>query len=396
MLHGAARRPEPEALEGFARVIPLHKDRDEELDLPVGEKSVIGDPLERVKRRVYLASLVISAPSLPLLWLTLGDEDPFVYFVFPPMALFCVWCAVSLWRNRMPIHKIERLTFVAVSTFAFLHLIHSPLKAGDLSELREAVDLTTFPTLIVLYVIAYLIFDTGTGLRASLLLYSGSLILVVASAAWWGPAILEKSEVSWVAQKYAFMGAVVALLYATAFAKSQLSRERALTEAMSRLALTDQLTGICNRRKLYIDLQREIQEAARYNRPLSVILFDLDHFKAINDTHGHACGDEVLKEVVHAIKPLLRKTDHFGRWGGEEFILVTPETNLERATNLAERLRNAISECSPQLAERVTASFGIAQYTPRDTPESLVKHADKALYEAKENGKNRVKVNGTR
>jgi diguanylate cyclase (GGDEF)-like protein len=272
--------------------------------------------------------------------------------------------------------------------FAFLHLIHGLSTSENLTELRGASEVTTFPTLIVLYVIAYLVFDTSDGLRASLLLYGASLALVLAGAAANGFGNLSGSEISWIAQTYAFMGAVVVLLYATAFAKTQLSRERTLTEAMSHLALTDQLTGVSNRRKLYMDLHHEIESARRYDHPLSVILFDLDHFKKINDSHGHDRGDEVLREVVKEISPLLRKIDHFGRWGGEEFILIAPETTLDRASNLAERLRHAIANISPE--NEITASFGTAEHTPDDTPESFIKRADEALYTAKAAGRNRV------
>lgn len=353
-------------------------------------ENIAGDPLEAVKRKVYLASLAISAPSLPLLWLALRNEDPFIYFVFPPMALFCAAVAGILWLGKAPVRLIERITFAAVSLFAFLHLIHGLSNSSGITELREAAEVTTFPTLIVLYVIAYLIFDTSDGLRASLLLYGASLALVLAGAAANGFGSLSGPELSWIAQTYAFMGAVVVLLYATAFAKSQLSRERTLTEAMSRLALTDQLTGISNRRKLYMDLHHEVESASRYDHPLSVILFDLDHFKLINDSHGHDRGDDVLREVVQTVSPLLRKTDHFGRWGGEEFILATPETTLEQASNLAERLRLAVTEIDLETASEVTASFGIAEYGLDDSPESFIKRADEALYNAKAAGRNRV------
>ncbi len=346
------------------------------------------DPLESVKRKVYLASLAISAPSLPLIWLALRNEDPFINFVFPPMALLCTAIAAVLWLDVAPVRKIERVTFTAVSVFAFLHLIHGLSTSDNLAELRTTAEVTTFPTLIVLYVIAYLIFDTSDGLRASLLLYGASFALVLAGAAGGGLDGLGGSQISWIAQTYAFMGAVIALLYATAFAKSQLSRERALAEAMSRLALTDQLTGVSNRRKLYMALQREAENVLRHDHPLSMILFDLDHFKLINDSHGHDRGDDILREVASTASPLLRKTDHFGRWGGEEFILLAPETTLEQASNLAERLRRAVADISHE--NEVTASFGIAEYGSSDTPESFIKRADEALYNAKAAGRNRV------
>lgn len=346
------------------------------------------DPLEAVKRKVYMASLAISAPSMPLLWFALGDGDSFIRFVLPPLAVFCLAVAVALRLDLLPVRAIERVTFAAVATFALLHLVHGLFTTQNLTELRESVDVTTFPTLIVLYVIACLIFDTSEGLRVSLVLYVASFALVMAGVAASGLDALRGSDVAWVAQTYAFMGAVIALLYATSFTKSQLSRERALSEAMSHLALTDQLTGVSNRRKLYLDLQHEIETLPHREVSLSIILFDLDHFKEINDSHGHDRGDAVLREVVESISPLLRKTDYLARWGGEEFILLAPETNLEEASNLAERLRLAVADISPE--DEVTASFGISEYAPHETPEAFIKRADEALYVAKASGRNRV------
>jgi diguanylate cyclase (GGDEF)-like protein len=158
------------------------------------------------------------------------------------------------------------------------------------------------------------------------------------------------------------------------------------------ISITDRLTGIYNRVRLDEVLKDEHERFKRYGDPFSVILFDLDHFKSINDTHGHLVGDRVLKEIAHLTRGMMRATDVPGRWGGEEFLIVSPHSDLEGAKQLAEKLRLAIAERDFGKAGRITASFGVATVDARTTPDSLLKAVDDALYHAKENGRNRVSV----
>jgi diguanylate cyclase (GGDEF)-like protein len=154
---------------------------------------------------------------------------------------------------------------------------------------------------------------------------------------------------------------------------------------------TDSLTRLANRR-FFIDLLKKAMAfARRHDQALSVIMADLDNFKSINDTYGHQAGDRVLAAFGQVIQGSIRQEDLAARFGGEEFILMLPGTALKNATILAERLREELENFKfPSLKTRVTASFGIAQYRPDDTFESLVKRADEALYAAKVSGRNRV------
>ncbi len=158
------------------------------------------------------------------------------------------------------------------------------------------------------------------------------------------------------------------------------------------LSETDRLTGLYNKGKFNEVLQQEIQRAKRYKRPLSLIIFDIDHFKKINDTYGHKVGDEVLKELANIIKKNIRKTDFAARWGGEEFVILAPETNLEGAKKLAEKLRQAVENHKFPTVGKVTISLGVAQLEPDEKPEDFIVRADMALYKAKEGGRNRVEV----
>ncbi len=180
--------------------------------------------------------------------------------------------------------------------------------------------------------------------------------------------------------------------------KKQLSLEKANKE-IKLLSRIDSLTGCYNRGYLNELLPREITRALRYKRPLSLAMCDIDHFKKINDTYGHQCGDEVLKKLVLCISELIRAdTDWLARYGGEEFLIVLPETRLRNALGLAERLRKNIAKNSivtQKYKISITASFGVTGFnssnsTQNVTPEALLSMADKNLYTAKNQGRNKV------
>ncbi|MCG8427335.1 MAG: diguanylate cyclase [Chromatiales bacterium] len=158
------------------------------------------------------------------------------------------------------------------------------------------------------------------------------------------------------------------------------------------LAERDQLTGVANRHKLIAKLEEYLNISDRYNRALTLIYFDVDNFKYINDNFGHTTGDRVLIAISDLVQSEIRKTDIFGRWGGEEFLCLLPEIELSHATNIAEKLRKKISTHDYQINRKVTCSFGVAEYQPGETLENFVSRADEALYRAKHSGKNSVKT----
>lgn len=161
-------------------------------------------------------------------------------------------------------------------------------------------------------------------------------------------------------------------------------------EITRRLSITDKLTGIYNR--LHIDqfLEQEIQRSHRYGNALSIALIDIDDFKEVNDTYGHVIGDEVLVQCVLTISPMIRKTDVFGRWGGEEFLVICPETDLKSALEVAEAIRSKIEISSFKEVGNKTVSIGVTSYVPADTISTMIIRADTALYDAKNMGKNKV------
>ncbi len=156
----------------------------------------------------------------------------------------------------------------------------------------------------------------------------------------------------------------------------------------------DSLTGTYNRRFFTGRLREEFERHRRYKRPMSLLMIDIDHFKEVNDTHGHQCGDHILKSVCGTIQSALRRVDFLARYGGEEFCCILPETPFENSMTLAERVR-ALVEAETYACEgkeiRVTISIGVPGTPgPGDTPATFLKNADDALYKAKESGRNRV------
>ena len=168
---------------------------------------------------------------------------------------------------------------------------------------------------------------------------------------------------------------------------------------LRQLAFVDALTGAMTRRAFLAEGEKEVHRARRHGRGLSCIMFDLDHFKSINDVHGHAAGDQVLSHVIAACRGALRASDHIGRLGGEEFAVVLPETGVE-AARIAELLRATISSLDVVHGSqtiRVSASFGVAVLSPQDANfGSMIARADMALYEAKNSGRNTVVQHGSK
>ena len=162
--------------------------------------------------------------------------------------------------------------------------------------------------------------------------------------------------------------------------------------ALEQLARTDKLTALYNRVKLDETLIYESNRANRFSHDFGVILIDIDYFKQVNDEFGHQVGDTILQEFSHIIESNSRKTDIVGRWGGEEFLIISPETNLAGLLSLANKLRNEICSYKFINNEYKTASFGISIYKQNEHINKLIKRADEALYKAKKNGRNRVEI----
>ncbi len=162
------------------------------------------------------------------------------------------------------------------------------------------------------------------------------------------------------------------------------------TRTLKKLSVTDRLTGVANRFRLDEVLAQEVERSSRYKTPLCVMIVDVDRFKLVNDSYGHLVGDSVLQEFAKLIVTCIRTTDTLGRWGGEEFMIITPGIDLAGAVPMAEKLRVKIAENDFGSVPGQTASFGVALYREGESSQDLVRRADQALYRAKAYGRNRV------
>ena len=167
-------------------------------------------------------------------------------------------------------------------------------------------------------------------------------------------------------------------------------RLRRANRKLARQAVTDALTGLANRKQLNRFSQGTVETARRHHRPLAVVLFDIDHFKVVNDQHGHLVGDQVLCDIAALLARAVRQGDCLGRWGGEEFLLICPETRGEQALQLAERILAQARSLPLATGKPCTLSAGVAQLGAGDSVNDLLQRADEALYQAKTQGRDRA------
>jgi diguanylate cyclase len=344
------------------------------------------DAFERVRRLFSMIMLPTGAIACLLAWameLSARRIGALDFYFLPLFALALGVSAVLVWARPVVLPWIERIGFVALSAYLLVTLqaqLHDFLPVyGHLNEFTYW------------FFVAFLIAFIGWKPRNALYLCAGLYAIMLLLLALNLPPLLKLEDhrfwltVNYVSQFYFACLIYIAAHYALAQVRPQLS-------AMQRLALTDPLTGVSNRRRGEELLSLELARASRYGHPLSVILFDLDHFKRVNDVNGHAVGDALLRTVTRVVGEQLRVTDHLARWGGEEFLVIAPELGEVRAVQVAERIRGQIARLRFPGAQEThpTASFGVAFHRSGDTAHSLVQRADEALYTAKDGGRNRV------
>lgn len=299
----------------------------------------------------------------------------------PILGSYLTAASVLLWRRPGSLFRIEQVGFVLLALYLLAALAHQVLIAPQGGVLLGPRSYWLFFT----YLLAFIIWAPYTAVYICV----GIIAVLI--------GILTGAVLDMTPLKPATLSALTQLLFASIayvaahFGFAQLRTHYAHMRA---LAFTDELTGCANRRRGTDLLTREFARARRYRRHLSIILFDLDHFKRINDEHGHAAGDKALRAVARSVQQVLRQPDHLVRWGGEEFLIVSPELSLDEAAHLAERLRQAIRRLRLAGGHRPSASFGIAacEYHKADTVDTLLKRADTAMYTAKKNGRDRIEL----
>ncbi|MCA9837471.1 MAG: GGDEF domain-containing protein [Trueperaceae bacterium] len=340
---------------------------------------------EKIRFYVYAYATLIGTPKLLFSWYFIRAEDPFARLTYPALALYTFIVFLALVRKRSSLVRLERQTLIVLGVFWLTRAVHLMFIAQDV-QMSEAIQAIYF-SYVLFCVLVYLMFDNTTALRISVLTYVVSFVLSLAQVRF---APIETTFLE-ALQFEAYLAVIIGGIHALSYIKTELSESQARAEAFEQLAYQDSLTGLWNRRRIYACLQQHIEIAERYQRPLSIVLLDIDHFKHINDTYGHDVGDLILKEFAKLFTPLLRKADAWGRWGGEEFLVVCHETPLEEAEQFAGRLCQTLAASTFPKVAQVTASFGVVSLRPGQTADELLCMADALLYEAKRAGRNQVK-----
>lgn len=340
---------------------------------------------QRLRYYLYFLSILLGVPKMMFVWYDIKGDDFFARYAYPFLAFYCGWALFALIKQQPRLERVERLTLLVLGLVwasRSLYILYFEAGAYPAQTIQ-----TIYLSFVLFTVLAYLMFDNPTALKLALLMFviSFSSSLSPENIAYYSNSIVEAFQFQ------AYLAVMIGAVHVLSQVKTELSESKAKASMLERIAFEDSLTGLFNRRRVYTSLQNNLEVAARYNRPLSLILLDIDHFKHINDTYGHDVGDQVLKDFADLLSPLLRKADIFGRWGGEEFLIICHETHLAEAHQLADRLCLAVAEHSFPQGLQVTASFGVLAYEPGLSTEDLLKLADDLLYEAKHAGRNQVK-----
>jgi diguanylate cyclase (GGDEF)-like protein len=352
--------------------------------------AVDDERLEATRRRTAMFLLPVGGAAAILEWaLELSEKHVtgFDLIAYPAVAVYLFALTVLVWRGHPVARAIDRPALAGAAAFVagkLLFLYIAILRGGvDAAHIHdEALELSVW--LPVFYVALFIVLEAGKGLGAALATFAPAMGLLLLDAGW------ERNAPSHLVGIALANTTMIGLVYVLARFRDERRAAQAMAMRMAHLANTDHLTGIPNRRGLAAILGREIAAAIRYRRTLSVIMLDPDRFKLVNDTHGHAVGDRILRELTALVSRHVRSADHVGRWGGEEFLVVAPETRGEVAARLSERLRRRIAAYRFAGPGTLTASFGVAEMAAGDDPDDIVKRADEALYQAKANGRDRV------
>ncbi|MBE4908595.1 GGDEF domain-containing protein [Bacillus luteolus] len=330
---------------------------------------------EQFKQRLYLWVIPILVLALLSIFLDWDGNLGFLEYigVFLIVWYVCIW--ILIFKGKA-FRIIELLTLVINSV---IHLITTftvtYTAAIEKHDMTGSIGYWTTLTYIYIFITIY----GRVGAIYSFVLW---LLTLFITLSFWDSLLGGfKSNFS----QYMLANLVYIIFL---FSARKLIRNYTKAEILEEMAYQDQLTGIGNRRQLYMWIESFIQKS---NTNFSVIFFDIDRFKKVNDEFGHKTGDQVLVEFTTVISKVLSKEDYFGRWGGEEFVIVSKRT-FEQTVQLAEKLRKNVKEHSFTEIGNLTSSFGVEKYKMGDNAETILDRADKALYKAKQEGRNRVCV----
>ncbi|TVR01057.1 MAG: GGDEF domain-containing protein [Deltaproteobacteria bacterium] len=344
-----------------------------------------------VRRRLaFEITLTVAAGILALSLAIASADDWFIRWIYPPFTVaFLVLAGLSRAR-RIPQATMELVGFGVGCALVLSRLVWHFTTDGALEERMVGLAGGLFWAVALLMAASFLFLDhrrgtlaAGAVLVSSAIITAGGLAVADVNGGFTGQSARELLRV------HIFLVGLLVIVRSISVVQQRFLGALARAETLDHWARTDELTGLANRRAMQHLLERSLREAEETGRPFAVLLADLDHFKRINDTLGHAAGDEVLVHTARALSGALRGSDAVARWGGEEFLLLCPGSSPAQASSIAER-------CRRQLASEeihgltITATFGVSGWRDGDTIDSVVQRADRRLYAGKRAGRDRV------
>lgn len=327
---------------------------------------------DELKRKVYLIVIPILLVTNIFYWLVSPNINHFMEVTVPLICLLLIILWLFFYKNIYKYHlEISCVIFTSV-----YHLIRIHTMTTELTYNYLNVYMFWSP---IYYIFIFMVLE-----RKKALYLSGFIFLMIILIS---IPIVEDIRAHDIIIQY-YLSTIIYILVLFYFKK--IVHAYIESDILIKNAYYDYLTNIGNRRSIDNWLEQELKNTATTTIPFSIIYFDIDHFKKINDVYGHDIGDHVLKEIAFLVANMLQPNDNFGRWGGEEFIIVSSGRGLDETIALAKLLRRTVEEHSFQHIEHLTASFGVATYHPNDVAKTIIKRADEALYFAKNNGRNMV------
>ncbi len=338
------------------------------------------------KRTVLLTILGLSWAGSNLAWYlmeSLGTSSPVLRLVFGANLLFHPTMAAIVWQRLLPLRIVD------LSCLSFASAICAGCMALRFYGGNDgaAIDLEPLYLWIpVIYVFAFTLEDHQRSLKFSL----ANLAFYIAISLPYIMRDAARPHVNFTIQLHLVSAVLIAALYFFSSYLHRFQTAQLTVDELARLANTDDLTKLANRRRMAEAIEYELARSVRYEHPFSLLVFDIDDFKAVNDRFGHSVGDQTLVALAARAKEVLREVDLLGRWGGDEFLVILPETRYDDTVRKATELCAHIAAAPLLHDHSVTISGGVTSVIPGDTARTLVQRADVALYAAKRGGRNRV------
>lgn len=339
------------------------------------------------RRRVYLLVTLVGLVGCAWRLSTGRGTEWELRLAYPLLSVYLAFALVVLVALPRRIRAVEVGGYATVTTVWLATMAAQLATIEDDALAWQSLFPGVYANVFLVIVLAQLWFDRRWALWLSLV--APVVSTVIGLARFLPTDAVGRDYTAELLGAQGYLVVLALLIHLMARSKEALARTQAEASRMRELAFADQLTGLPNRRRLTAELDRLLHDR-RAQGPIAVIAFDLDRFKAINDTHGHEAGDEVLRAVADLARGAVRGDHVVGRWGGEEFLVLAPHTDLAAASVVAERLRAAIAGHVFPRGLTVTASFGVDVVRPGEEADGALHRADRLLYAAKAAGRDAV------